>query len=423
MVETERFLPRVDRMLKLLVALNLFTALVMFVSYIVQLAMLLMVLDAVLVIVAMAVQSWRGHRVAQICLAAFLILATGVVIANLRLAGLLDTTFLTQNGVQIGAAIETIVLAFALADRFHVVRAEKARAQRNALLAERQLVDTLRASERLLEERVQARTAELTQALQDLQRTQADLIEAEKLASLGALVAGVAHELNTPIGNALTTASTMEEAAQSLKQNVQDGSLKRSFLEGFVNSNLEMAQLVVRACQRAATLISSFKRVAVDQTSEQQRRFDLAELVDDNLRALRPSFGAQTWVFDNQVMAVTECDSYPGPLGQVLTNLVQNAVLHGFAGRETGTVRISAQCEDGYVELQVSDDGIGMPDSTLAHIFEPFFTTALGKGGSGLGLAVCRNLVRGVLGGSIRVQSSPGKGTSFFVRFPLTASR
>ena len=403
----------------LLICLNLLAAVTMFFQYVVQLAMLLMVLNAVAVITPMAVQSWRGHRVAQICLASFLILASGVILANLRLAGLVESNFFTLNVVQIGSAIEAIVLAFALADRFHVIRAEKARAQRDALLAERQLVDTLRASERLLEVRVQERTAELTRALSDLHRTQSDLVEAEKLASLGALVAGVSHELNTPIGNALTTASTMEDAALSLKRSVQEGALKRSLLDTFVDHNLEMAGLVVRSCQRAATLISSFKRVAVDQTSEHQRRFDLAELVEDNLRALRPSFTMGACVIENRVAHGIGCDSYPGPLGQVLTNLIQNAIAHAFEAGKTGTVVITGHCVGDVVELRVSDDGKGMSQEILARIFEPFFTTALGKGGSGLGLAVCHNMVTGVLGGSIRAQSSVGQGTDFFVRFPL----
>jgi signal transduction histidine kinase len=186
-----------------------------------------------------------------------------------------------------------------------------------------------------------------------------------------------------------------------------------------VDHNLEMAGLVVRSCQRAATLISSFKRVAVDQTSEHQRHFDLAELVEDNLRALRPSLTVGACVIDNRVAHGISCDSYPGPLGQVLTNLIQNAIAHAFEAGKTGTVVINGQCVGDVVELRVSDDGKGMSQEILARIFEPFFTTALGKGGSGLGLAVCHNMVTGVLGGSIRAQSSVGQGSDFFVRFPL----
>lgn len=421
MVGTRKYLPRLDQVLKALIVVDLLTAAFMFYAYVVQLTMIVVITNIFFAVWAMGVQSWKGHRGAQIFLAAFVVLIMGVVTINLRMSGMVDTNLLTQNGVQIGAAIETIVLAFALADRIHLVRAEKDQAQREALLAERQLVDSLRSSERLLEVRVQERTAELSRAVEDLQKTQAELVEAEKLASLGALVAGVAHELNTPIGNALTTASTIQDAAHAMKQSLESGALKRSLLDTFIDRNMDMARLVVRSCERAAALITSFKRVAVDQTSEHQRVFDLAELVEDNINALRPSYKSANWVIESQLVRGIECNSYPGPLGQVLTNLVQNALLHGFAGREQGTVTITSARQGDWIELVVSDDGNGMPEETLVHIFEPFFTTALGKGGSGLGLAVCRNLVMGVMGGSIRAESRIGQGSRFVVRVPMVA--
>lgn len=418
---TAKLFPRYDRVLLGSMALSAVCAAFMLVNFQPKLAMIWMVLVMLLSMPVVCIQAVRGQRTAIIFLTAFAVFLIGIVLNVLRLVGLLDTNFLTQHGIQIGAAIESVVLAFALADRFHLEREEKERAQYSALVAERQLVDTLRASESMLEVRIQQRTNELSAALQNLRKTQVELIEAEKLASLGALVAGVAHELNTPIGNALTTASTIEEEAKSLKRQLGEGSLKRSLLDLFIERNLEMSFLVVRSCERAAALISSFKRVAVDQTSEQRRVFNLAEVVEDNLRALRPSYKAANWVFENHVDKKLQCDSYPGPMGQVLTNLIQNAVLHAFLGRDHGTVTIGAELIGSTIELIVKDDGVGMSEATLHHIFEPFFTTALGKGGSGLGLSVSRNLVMGVMGGSIRAESTLHAGTQIYLRLPLVA--
>lgn len=272
-----------------------------------------------------------------------------------------------------------------------------------------------------LEERVGERTQALSQALAHLQKTQQELLQAEKLASLGALVAGVAHELNTPIGNALVTASSMANDARELGQHLAAGTLKKSMLDSHTARYLQMSTLVQHSCERAASLISSFKQVAVDQTSEQRRGFDLQALIADNLSALLPGFQQARWTVHNAVARGIVCESYPGPLGQVIASVVQNADVHAFSGLARGTLTISAVQTAGEVELCFQDDGKGMPPGTLAHIFEPFYTTTLGKGGSGLGLAIVRNIVTGVLGGSIHARSEVGLGTAFVVRFPQTA--
>ncbi len=247
-------------------------------------------------------------------------------------------------------------------------------------------------------------------------------MQQEKLASLGALVAGVAHELNTPIGNALTTSSSLGHAARQLQDSVQRGELRKSVLVEFLKNAEAMNDLVVRSCERAATLITSFKQVAVDQTSEQRREFEILPLVEDNVNALRPSFKHAAVHIALEIPGGIRCNSYPGPLGQVLVNLVQNAVIHGFADRRGGTIRITAHAEDARVQMTVEDDGLGMSDEVRAHIFDPFFTTRLGQGGSGLGLSVSQNIVTMVLGGSIDVHSSPGQGTRFVLRFPRDAA-
>ena len=290
-----------------------------------------------------------------------------------------------------------------------------------ALAAQRGMLETLQSSERQLEARVQARTAELSATVLRLRQTQHELVQAEKLASLGSLVAGVAHELNTPIGNALLTATTLQGRIEQLGTTLARGELRRSSMESFVQESDEMAQLVSRSIQRAAQLITSFKQVAVDQTSEQRRKFDLLVLMEDNITALRPGYRHVPWAIQVDIAPGIGCDSFPGPLGQVCTNMVQNAALHAFHGAAGGTLRISATASEQAVEMHFADDGCGMDADTLARVFEPFFTTRLGQGGSGLGLSVSLNIAKGLLGGSLSGQSQPGQGSCFILKFPRIA--
>ncbi|MEN9864787.1 MAG: hypothetical protein RL748_377, partial [Pseudomonadota bacterium] len=262
-----------------------------------------------------------------------------------------------------------------------------------------------------------------TQALHELRATQSQLIQSEKLASLGQLVAGVAHELNTPIGNALTSASSLGDSSRNFAKALEKGEMRKSSLNHFVENALSMSHLIERSCERAARLITSFKQVAADQTSEQRRSFDLRALVADNIAALRAGFNPDPWQIDIDIPAGIHCDSYPGPLGQVIANLVQNAIHHGFAGRQHGCLRISASVKDGgHIEMIFADDGKGMAGEVLAHIFEPFYTTQMGQGGPGLGLSISLNIVTSVLGGTLQASAVPGLGATFVVRFPAQAA-
>ena len=272
--------------------------------------------------------------------------------------------------------------------------------------------------------RQQAQQAEhkATQALEHLRATQTQLIQSEKMASLGQLVAGVAHDLNTPIGNALTTASSMSDASRAFEQLLTTGAMRKSALSNFATNALNMAQVIESSCQRAAKLINSFKQVAADQTSEERRTFNLRASVEDNIAALRAGFNPDPWLIEIAIPGEIVCDSYPGPLGQVVANLVQNAVYHAFAGRATGRLSISA-CVSGemgeMVEMVFADDGHGMDSQILAHIFEPFYTAHTGQAGPGLGLSIALNIVSGVLGGTLTASSVPGAGSQFVLRFPL----
>ncbi len=271
-----------------------------------------------------------------------------------------------------------------------------------------------------LEQRVELRTQELAAANDDLKRAMGQLVQTEKLASLGNLVAGVAHELNTPLGNMLTVATTLHQRVTEFGQQARTNGLRRSMLESFVDTSLEAAALIERNAQRASELIGNFKQVAVDQTSMRQRRFDLATIIEETLSTLRPSLGKTTHSLVVDVAAGIVMDSFPGPLEQVITNFVTNSLLHGFEGRENGVMKISAQLRGSTVILEYSDDGVGMTENAVSRAFDPFFTTRLGLGGSGLGLYIVYNLVTAVLGGQVSLHSRPGDGVRFTVELPLS---
>lgn len=274
-----------------------------------------------------------------------------------------------------------------------------------------------------LEQRVADRTESLEQTLATLERAQEEIIQTEKLASLGRVVAGVAHELNTPIGNALTVASTIQSELEDLKAELSGGSMRRSALTAFIERADEGLALSMSNLQRAAHLISDFKQVAVDQTSDQRRKFDLAEVTTEVLNMLQPTIRKSGFEVKKNLCNGLVCDSFPGRYGQVLTNLVVNATIHAFESGTLGHIVVSVGAVDAEtVELVVSDNGIGMEDAVRSRIFDPFFTTKMGRGGTGLGMNIVHGIVTRILGGQITVQSSPGKGSRIRVLFPRVAS-
>ncbi|MCH7345014.1 ATP-binding protein [Pelomonas sp. CA6] len=290
--------------------------------------------------------------------------------------------------------------------------------------------DELRGHANTLEDQVTQRTqqltqtnAELTQALEHLKTAQRELVESEKLASLGRLVAGVAHELNTPLGNALTVVSALEDRWAKLDQMLSDNTpMRRSQLEELVKDTRRGQDILHRNVQKAADLVRDFKQVAIDQTNDTRREFELAQVIEDVLVMVEPSFKHTPFRIQTELEPGLRMSSYPGALGQVLTNMLMNARVHAFEGRESGTVvvRCAAQGEDA-VALVVEDDGRGMDASVVRRIFDPFFTTKLGKGGSGLGMHIVHNIVTNVLGGQVEVISAPGEGTRLVVRLPRSA--
>ena len=282
-----------------------------------------------------------------------------------------------------------------------------------------------RAAESALNERAQA----LQQALKDLgdvienlEQTQDELVRSEKMAALGSMVAGVAHELNTPIGNSLMVASHLVETSKKMKESLKAG-LKKSMLDEFLLDTDTAGDVLVRNLGKAAELVSSFKQVAVDQTSSQRRSFELAEMIGEVVTSLGPTIKATPYVVEQDIAADIQMESFPGALGQVITNLINNGIIHGFDGRPSGQIRITAERSQGneQVILKITDNGKGIPGDVLPRIFDPFFTTRLGQGGSGLGLNIVHNIVFGVLGGRIIAESTPGEGSCFTLTLPSTA--
>lgn len=286
--------------------------------------------------------------------------------------------------------------------------------------SQRQLNQKLATANQELESTVAARTMQLQQTVEKLKQTQEEMIQYGTLASLGAMVAGISHELNTPIGNALVATSTLTERMHQTKDAANNGSLKRSALDDFMGEAGELTSVVHRSLERAADLVKSFKQVSIDQTSERRRSFNLQEVTQNIVATLLPGLKHSPWkiTIDIDIPPGIECDSYPGPLGQVTSNLIQNAALHAFEGREHGVIQIRAVLEAQDVVLSVSDNGKGMTPNVLAHAFDPFYTTRLGKGGSGLGLSVCKRIASTVLHGSLTAESVHGEGATFTLRFP-----
>jgi len=290
--------------------------------------------------------------------------------------------------------------------------------------------EDLRGHASTLEDQVAQRTAELTSAnneltmaLANLKTAQRELVESEKLASLGRLVAGVAHELNTPLGNAMTVVSALGDRWAKLDQMLADNTpMRRSQLEELVKDTRRGQDILQRNVQKAADLVRDFKQVAIDQTTDSRRDFDLSQVVEDVLVMVEPSFKHTPFKIVTDLTRELEMSSYPGALGQVLTNLLMNALVHGFEGRDEGLVRVSCRPHGSdQVELVVEDDGRGMDASVVRKIFDPFFTTKLGKGGSGLGMHIVHNIVTNVLGGQIEVQSTPGQGSRMTMLMPRSA--
>jgi signal transduction histidine kinase len=280
-----------------------------------------------------------------------------------------------------------------------------------------------------LEQRVLERTeaieranAELNRMLERNARMQAELVQSEKQAALGRLVAGLGHELSTPMGNALLVATGMQRMAGEFSTRAGDGHLSASELDRFTAYCRDSCELVERNLSRANRLVTSFKQSAVDQIAERRRRFDLRQTIEEVMATLEHLMRFRPLRLHLALAPDIEMDSYPGAVGQALTNMFVNALVHGFGPEQSGDIWVSARHEGAdEVRIEVRDNGRGIDPELLGKVFDPFFTTRLGQGGSGLGLYIVFNAVTGPLRGRIEVHSEPGRGAAFVVTVPRVA--
>ncbi|MGH8105732.1 MAG: sensor histidine kinase [Arenimonas sp.] len=292
-----------------------------------------------------------------------------------------------------------------------------------AALSRKQTDDSLRSAHADLassSNAIREKNCELERTLDDLRLTQNELMRQEKLASLGALVAGVAHEINTPIGIAITAASHLQDQAQRIANHRKSGNSTTSMLESFEPVASESCAMVLRNLRRADELIRSFKQVAVDQSSEQRRSFFLHSYLDEILISLQPQIKRARHKTFVQCPEEILLDTFPAAIYQTLVNLVMNSLVHGFEHMDEGEIRVEVSSDLDNVLLTYSDNGCGMTDDVVAHIFDPFFTTRRGRGGTGLGMHIVYNLVTQVLLGRIDVSSVLGEGTKIAINIPRT---
>ena len=259
---------------------------------------------------------------------------------------------------------------------------------------------------------------ELQASLHELQQAQEQLVHAEKMAALGGLVAGVAHEINTPLGIGVTAASYLEQETRKLGVELEEKRLSAEGLHRFRQSALESCQLILRNLMRADKLVKSFKQVAVDQSSEQKRKIDLAAYLQEIMSSLHPTLKRTQHQVSIECEEGLEIETYPGALYQIIVNLVLNSLMHGFPNRNDGHITIRARRSGDLVVVNYRDDGVGMSEEVRRKVFEPFFTTRRGEGGSGLGMHIVWNLATQGLQGVIQVESAPGHGTAFELKFP-----
>lgn len=270
-----------------------------------------------------------------------------------------------------------------------------------------------------LEQLVEERTQELEVVIENLTNTQNQLVESEKMASLGRLVAGVAHELNTPLGICITSVTAIQEKLARFELEFHQGTLKKSDFLRFLVSSQESNDVVFNNLNRASELVQNFKMVSVDVSSDMVRKFDLLEYLEHVVQSLQPEFRNTNISISIDGESNLIIEKHPGSLSQIITNLVMNSLLHAYSEGQNGKISINVVKDDGMIRLSYSDDGKGMESNVQERIFEPFFTTKRGAGGTGLGMNILYNLVTQNLDGVVICRSEVNIGSTFVIVFPV----
>lgn len=277
-----------------------------------------------------------------------------------------------------------------------------------------------------LEQKISERTSALKESNQELLNTLATLhkyqnqiVETEKMASLGQMVAGIAHEVNTPIGLGVTASTLLQDKVHEIEQAFEKKTLSSNQLARFLGDSKENLGIIYRNLERAAGLISSFKQVAVDQSNDSMRQFNMQQLLNEVVLSLRPNLKKTQHQLKINCAADLIITSKPGPINQILINLIMNSLIHAFDEGEAGEIIIDVQIKQHRCYLHYSDNGKGVPEHIRKRIFDPFVTTRRGDGGSGLGLHLVYNLVTQALNGKINLESQLGEGIQIDVDFPV----
>ena len=261
---------------------------------------------------------------------------------------------------------------------------------------------------------------EIKEKTERLDQSRKRLIQSEKMASLGQLVAGVAHEINTPVGIGITVSSHLVDQTREIISAFDKNKMTKSALSQFFGKTLETSELILTHLVQTGDLVRSFKMISADQTVHEKRSFMLKAYLDDIIISLKPKLKKALHRVTVACREDVEIDSYPGALAQIITNLIINSLLHAYGEGEKGNIRIEVSTEETDVILVYSDDGKGISPENIEKIFDPFFTTKRGEGGTGLGLHIIYNTVTQILKGSISCESTLGQGARFSIRLPIS---
>ena len=367
---------------------------------------------------------FKGNRAARIYILAFTLYLMGAVAMSLMTVGLLPRNLLTTHGMEIGSMLMWIFLSLALTNNYKLSINEKNKAQEEINQMRQREQESLerKVKERTIEieeknEKLKQQKEELQTTLDYLRKTQAQLIESEKLSALGGLVAGVAHEINTPVGIGVTAASNLQEEIEKMAALFEQDKISRKDFKEFLEYSVDSVNLILKNLERTAELVQSFKQVSADQLSEQQRVFNFRSYLDDIIRSLYPKFKPKEVEFEIVCDENLELNSYPGAYAQIFTNLLLNSFIHGFDEKKSGKISIHISAGVHMLKIEYRDDGKGISKTDLPHIFEPFFTSEKHQG-TGLGLNIVYNLVKQKLKGTVFCESEPGRGVLFLIEIP-----
>ncbi len=366
----------------------------------------------------------KGNRAASLFILAFTLFAFGAMAISFMAIGITGVNMISAHGMELGAMLNGVFLSLALINKYKINKIEKEK-------ADQEIIRMRQKANILLEKQVKERTTEIQEknaelekqkeelqvTLENLKQAQDQLIQSEKMAALGGLVAGVAHEINTPVGISVTAASSLTQETGRMAEMYKENKISRTDFKEYLNTANQTAKLILANMDRTATLIQSFKQISVDQSTSQRRKFRLKAYTQDIMRSLSAAFKDRKISLLLEIDDELQLDSFPGDFSQIITNLVLNSLSHGFDKEDEGKIELSARLEKKELILEYSDTGKGIPKENLDRIFEPFFTTNK-KLGTGLGMHVVYNLIIHKHKGTIECKSEPGKGTRFKIRIP-----